>query len=307
VRQHGPARLEDILANRTRALIDVLIEREERQGAPAVTPEQQAALGARLKALVARIADREVRAHYEGELRQVLYARKRRHEREVARAGGRRSPHLAARRRDNTQLDWRVRERANERSRLGGAPRAAPGPTAWSRSNELSEQAATAMPPREALLVGALINHPCLLEACYEDIARLTLTAPALQRLLDALLALLSEGFPLDPVSVRSHLRTTGLDSVVAALDRAIARTGDKFARREADAGEAEAGWRHALALHEAQVGLPRELQVALEAWRREPSEEAWGRIVELQERLARGLAESLADSTASDPGGSSY
>jgi hypothetical protein len=59
--------------------------------------------------------------------------------------------------------------------------------------------------------------------------------------------------------------------------------------------------------LHEAQVGLPRELQVALEAWRREPSEEAWGRIVELQERLARGLAESLADSTASDPGGSSY
>jgi DNA primase len=51
VRQHGPQRLQDILANRTRALFDVLIEREEQQGPPAVTPEQQAALGARLRAL----------------------------------------------------------------------------------------------------------------------------------------------------------------------------------------------------------------------------------------------------------------
>jgi DNA primase len=91
-------------------------------------------------------------------------------------------------------------------------------------------------------------------------------------------------------MSVRSHLSTTGLDGAVAALDRALARTSDKFARREAEAAVAEAGWRHALALHEAQVGLPLELKVAVEAWGREPSEEAWGRIMELQHRLARGL-----------------
>ena len=296
VRQQGPESLQDILANRTRAFFDVLIEREERQGAAAVTPEQQAALGARLKALAARIADREVRTHYEGELRQILYARKRRHEREVVRTGGRRSPQLAAKRRDNTQLDWRVRERANERARLGGAPRAASGQSSAARSNELSELPAAGTPLREALLIGALVNHPRLLESCCEDIAKLTLTAPALHRLRDALLALLSEGIPLDPMNVRSHLSSTGLDSAVAALDRAVARTSDKFARREAEAGEAEAGWRHALALHEAQVGLPRELRVAVEAWGREPSEEAWGRIMELQHRLARGLAESSCD-----------
>jgi DNA primase len=163
------------------------------------------------------------------------------------------------------------------------------------------------MPPREALLIGALINHPQLLESRCEEIAELTLAAPALQRLRDALLELLAEGLPLDPLSVRSHLSTIGLESAVAALDRAVARTGDKFARRDADAGEAETGWRHALALHESLVGLPRELQVALEAWRREPSEAAWGRIVELQRRLARGLAESLAESHATEPGRSSY
>jgi DNA primase len=160
------------------------------------------------------------------------------------------------------------------------------------RSNELSEQPASGMPPREALLIVALINHPWLLEGCCEDIAKLTLTAPVLQRLREALLALLSEGIALDPISVRSHLSAMGLDSAVAALDRAAARAGDKFVRPETDAGEAEAGWRHALALHEAQVGLPRELQVAVEAWGKDPNEEAWGRIMELQHRLARGVAD---------------
>jgi DNA primase len=101
---------------------------------------------------------------------------------------------------------------------------------------------------------------------------------------------MLSEGVPLDTESVRSHLTGVGLESVLAALDRAIERTGDKFARQDAGTEEAEAGWRHALALHDAQVGLPLELRDAVEAWERDPSEEAWGRIVELQHRLARGL-----------------
>ena len=55
----------------------------------------------------------------------------------------------------------------------------------------------------------------------------------------------------------------------------------------EAEASEVEAGWRHALALHETQVGLPLELQAAEQAWALDPSEEAWQRIVELQDRLA--------------------
>jgi hypothetical protein len=37
-------------------------------------------------------------------------------------------------------------------------------------------------------------------------------------------------------------------------------------------------------------VGLPFELKVAVQAWEKDPSEDAWGRIMELQHRLARGL-----------------
>jgi DNA primase len=143
------------------------------------------------------------------------------------------------------------------------------------------------------LLVATLINHPWLLESGCEAVAGLTLTSEPLRRLKDALLALLSESIPLDHATVRSHLSDCGLENVAAAVERAMAQTSDKFVRPEAGASEAEAGWRHALALHEMQVGLPLELKLAERAWRQEQSEEAWERIVELQDRLARSLAEA--------------
>jgi DNA primase len=287
VRQHGPGAMRDILENRTRALFDVLMEREEQQGPPAVTPEQQAALEARLKGLVAQIGDPDVRARYSQELRQTLRAKSTRLARALAPAAGRRRPPFAGKRRDNTQLDWRVSERASERARLGGVPRAAQPQAGAPRSNGLSDQMAP-MPPREVLLAGALVNHPWLVESHCEDIAELKLTSVPLQRLKDALLALLSDGAPLDHATVRTHLSASGLDGVVAALERATAQTSDKFARPEADASEAEAGWRHAFALHELQVALPLELQLAERAWREEQSQEAWERIIELHERLGR-------------------
>src|SRR5262245_24837302 len=295
VRQHGPEAMRDILENRTRALFDVLMEREEQQGPPAVTPEQQAALEARLKRLVGRIADPDVRARYGQELRETLRAKSARLARALAPAAGRRRPPFAGKRRDNTQLDWRVRERANERARLGAVPRAAQPQAGAPRSNGLSDRLAP-MPPREVLLVAALLNHPWLIESHCEDIAELKLTSPPLQRLKDALLGLLTDGAPLDHASVRSHLSASGLDSVVAALERGMAQTSDKFARPEAGASEAEAGWRHAFALHEVQVALPLELQLAERAWRLEQSQEAWDRIMELHDRLGRGLAQAPAE-----------
>jgi DNA primase len=296
VRQHGAGAMANILETRTRALFDVLIEREEQQGPPAVTPEQAAALEARLKRLVETIVDTDVKARYSQELRQTLWAKSRKLAKALAPAQGRRQPAFASKRRDNTQVDWRVRERANERARLGGVPRAVAAQiqSAAARSNELSEQTAS-LPPREVLLVAALVNHPWLLESHCEEVAGLTLTSQPLQRLKEALLALLADGAPLDHATVRSHLTATGLDSVAAAVDRGLALTSDKFARPDAGASAVEAGWRHALALHETQVALPLELKLAERAWRLEQSEEAWERIVELQDRLARGLAEAPA------------
>ncbi|KAB2917961.1 MAG: DNA primase [Hyphomicrobiaceae bacterium] len=290
IRQHGAAAFQDILANKTLPLFDVLIEREEQRTQPALTPEQRASVEARLKALVAQIADRGVREQYEGELRETLWAKNRKLVREMARSDGRRNPRLAGKRRDNTQLDWRVSARATERARLGTQPRAAALSPALSRSNELAGRAHP-LPARETLILRTLLNHPWLLEARCEEVAELTLTSEPLGRLRDAFLQLLAQGVTLDRDVIRTQLAALGMDKVVAMTERAATHKSDRFAEPGAAETDVEAGWRDLLALHETQVGLRRELRAAEQAWASEPTEEAWSRIAEIHARLARALA----------------
>ncbi len=86
IRQKGaPAFAAEM--QRTRALFDVLWEREE-QGHDLSTPEQRAALEQRLRSMVARIGDASVRGHYERELRETLWTLNRTVVREIARGEG---------------------------------------------------------------------------------------------------------------------------------------------------------------------------------------------------------------------------
>jgi DNA primase len=287
IRQHGATAFQDILATKTAPLFDVLIEREERQGETNLTPEQRASLQARLEALVARIGDRGVRTHYERELRETLWAKHRKLVRQIAGATGRRDARIAGRRRDNTALDWRVAARATERSRLGNIPRAAMLATAPMRSNELAGRSLP-LPAREALMIRTLLNHPWLLEVHCEDVAELALSAPPLARLRDGLLELLARNISLEREEVRTQLSNAGLDKMVALADRAVTHRSDKFAEPEAEASMVEEGWRHAFALHQAQVGLKEALALAERDWQAEPTEATWRRIVEIQQRLAR-------------------
>ena len=110
-------------------------------------------------------------------------------------------------------------------------------------------------------------------------------TAPALIGLRDALLAALVEQIPLDSDSLRNHLSAIGLSHVVALVERAITHKGDKFAEPEADKEAVETGWCHAVALHERQVGLRRDLVVAEQRWLEEQSEDAFQRLCEIKAR----------------------
>ena len=55
---------------------------------------------------------------------------------------------------------------------------------------------------------------------------------------------------------------------------------------------EVEVGWRHALALHERQVGLQKSLEAAVQAYHQDGSEDALARICEIQGLLAKVEAE---------------
>jgi DNA primase len=294
IRQQGPEAFQAVL-ERTSPLFDVLIEREEQQGGqPAMTPEQRASLETRLKALVGRISDRGVRTQYETELNAVLWEKSRKATRDLAGSGGRRDPKFAGKRRNNTAPDWRIAERARIENRPRRLPRGTNPATLAVRSNELAGQSLP-LPPREALLICTLLNHPWLLESHCETVAEITLTSKPLARLREALLQILESHADLERAELRSHLTSLGFDKVVAMAERAITHKSDKFAEPEADARDVEAGWRHAVALHQDQVGLKRELEAAEQAYHAEQSEDSSARILEIQQELGRGQGREAA------------
>jgi DNA primase len=135
-----------------------------------------------------------------------------------------------------------------------------------------------------------LLNHPWLLEQHCEQAAQIPLTSKPLARLRDALLNLLNQGTPLDPVRIRAQLSAIGLDSVVATAERAITHKGDKFVERGTDAAQVEGGWLHALSLQKSQTELRRDLQALERAYSADPTEAAFGQIVEIQHQLSETL-----------------
>jgi DNA primase len=282
VRQKGPEAFNAELA-RTRALFDVLWERES-QGQDLSTPEQRAGFEGRLKALVAKIADATVRQHYETELRETLWAMNRTVVREIARGQAPKQGSFNGPRRNNSAADWRLRERARlgtKAARPGAPPRYA-GP-----SPELAARAELA-PPREALLVKTLLNHPWLIEEQAEEIAALNLASQPLARLRDAMLGTQAMENNLDSAGLRSQLSVAGLGKVVDLVERSVTHRSDRFAEPDAPRAEVEDGWRHTLALHERQVGLQKSLEAAVQAYHRDGSEDALARICEIQGLLAR-------------------
>ena len=277
VRAQGPAAFEAILA-RTKALFDVMWEREL-ASQPMSTPEQRAAMEQKLKALTGKIADGTVRAHYEQEARQTLWSLNRAVVRELAGGGpqrGRADGRIGGRQ-NNVQTDWRVRERARlpQKGRPATATAAVSGSALAGRMSQL--------PAREALILTALINHPWLIEEHAERLAAMEFTAPAAIELRDAVLTALVEQIPLDSKGIRNHLSDVGLSHVVALVERAITHRGDKFADPEAGQEAVETGWCHAVALHEKQVGLRRDLVVAEQRWLDEQSEDAFERLCEIK------------------------
>lgn len=280
IRQKGAGAFEAEMG-KTRALFDVLWQREE-EGHDLSTPDSRAALEQRLNAMVARIGDGAVRSHYERELRETLWALNRTVTREIVRGEGRRRAGPMGARRNNVTPDWRLRERA----RLGQLRPAPVARGTYTASPELAQRTEL-VPAREALLIKTVLNHTWLIEEHAEEIAALTLTSAPVARLRDAVLSAHALQNTLDSTALRSQLSVSGLGKVIDLVERSVTHRSDRFAEPDAPRAEVEAGWRHALALHERQVGLQKSLEAAVQAYHQDGSEDALARICEIQGLLA--------------------
>ncbi|MCB1549839.1 MAG: DNA primase [Hyphomicrobiaceae bacterium] len=293
VRQHGAAAFQGVL-DRALPLIDVLFRKES--DASTATPEARAASDERILSMVQTIADRTVRDHYLAEVRQTLRTRNFQIVKSLATSDGRRAFKDAASRPNNTEIDWRVRQRQQN-----PAPRRSPGvrpaaPPAGA-SNSLRAQTSACditFPPREALLMVTLMRHPWLIDEFMEEIAALPLASAALGRLRDELLRLHAYQSPLDTEMVSHQIGKLGLDGVSQLASKALSHRSDRFADPEASRDEVIRGWRHVFALQERETGLRRELLAAQQSWDEDQSEESYARIRELS-RLLNESASALA------------
>lgn len=296
VRQQGPSALEAVLG-RARPLVDVLFEREwaDRDWS---TPERRAGLEKSLKAMIGRITDESVRAHYRQALGERLASAWGRPPAGDSAAGSPASARGGAR-------GWGAGARAGgapgPRGAFGGRrgfPRGGFPPglgdgtervnatSSLRKSALVASDGGVAPPRREALLLKAVINHPWLIEEEAETLAGLPFTSTALSRLRDAMLSALANDNLLDTESLRTHLNKSGAGGGLALVERAVSHKCDRFAEPEAGRTEVEDGWRHALALHERHVGLQRSLEAAEQAWHEDGSEASFARICDLKRQL---------------------
>src|SRR5207244_1102093 len=100
----------------------------------------------------------------------------------------------------------------------------------------------------------------------------------------------------LDRETLRSHLSKSAIGKALGLVERAVSHKCDRFAEPEAARTEVEDGWRHALAMHERQLGLKRALEAAEQAWHEDRSEEAYARICELQGQLDHIIGADTSD-----------
>ncbi len=312
IRQSGPEALEFTL-KRARPLAEVLFEREWAQG-QWTTPERRARLEQQITLATARIENGTVRTHYERDMRTRLFeawkrfgatpSRQNRFTSQLGtaplRTGGRTRQSAGSHPTASTGRSGPLPPARDHKTPGGPAIHASASPSL--RQSAMVAGEAAAAPYREALLLRTLLNHPWLIEAEAEEIARIELSSASLSRLRDALLSTLTDHYLLDRAHLRSQLTRLGVDAVVDLVERTITHRCDKFAEPDADADEVENGWRHALALHDRQSGLRRALDAAMRDFDADGSEQALARINEITSLLARSDDEHAAGaSTAVD------
>lgn len=295
VRQQGAGAMEQVLG-RLKPLSAVMFERAWASGDWS-TPERRAGLDQQLRTLTQQIADPGVRGHYEQDIRRRLaeawgmpQGQQRSQTAFVARhpqANRNSSRNHVTPRADNP---WRE-PGAGKGGRGGTYDRRGPGFPPPRASASLLQSGLVASERgrptnREAILLRAILNHPWLIDDYAEAIAELPLVSQPMGRLRDEILSLHAGDNSLDSAELTTQLKKAGLTQVLDLVERAITHKCDRFVEADAPNAEVDAGWRHALALHEQQVGLKRALEAAEKSWHEHGSEEALARICDIQRQL---------------------
>jgi DNA primase len=267
IRASGAEAMQDVLSG-ARPLVEMLWLREI-ENARLDTPEQRAALEKRIGELLGEIKDETVRRYYREDFRTRL---SRLFSPEVQRPlGPRRESRDFRPRQPGRQIQPRV---AVTRSRnLANSP--------------ILRGHHAAVPPREVLIVLAVLNHPWLLSDHAEEFAELELVHGDAVGLRKAILEAAARADVSEARVLGQMLEEAGAGPVRTRMERAISHGADWEIRPESASGDVLAWWHQIVSLHRRKRTLSRELREAERAFGAEPTEANQARLMDLQERLA--------------------
>ncbi|AMN40391.1 DNA primase [Rhodoplanes sp. Z2-YC6860] len=285
-RSGGKEAIADVLDG-ARPLAAMLWAREV-EASSLDTPERRAALEAKIKTLVQGIADESVRKYYgqdfEGRLRNLMQPNANRDG-----AGPRRSGNVwPGRFGDNARggsQGWQRNRGPGGRLPPGREPLAQP--SAKLSSSSIVRGHRTALPPREALILMAVINHPWLLEQNAEKLSALEFLNADADQLRRVILDAATGEEQLESEAIRAAVVGRGLSGVLARVEGAITHPSDWPARTGASPEDVGPWWTHVVALHHKQRTLNRELQDARRALGEELTDANLARLRDVQGELS--------------------
>jgi DNA primase len=264
--------------DRARPLVEILWRREI-EAASLDTPERRAALEARIGELVRGIADEAVRKYY----RQDFFDRLRNltvSGSGQAQGGPARTPFSRPGRQErDSRPPW-------QRGR-GSVQEAMAQPSARLASSPIVRGHRSALPPREALMLIAVINHPWLLEQFAEDFAALEFLNPETGRLRQAILDVVTGAPNSDSVQLRAKIAGKGLATVLARVEAAITHGSDWPVNPGVSPDDVGQWWTQIVALHRKQHTLNKELKDAERALGLEPTDTNLAWLCDVQSRLS--------------------
>jgi DNA primase len=271
-------------------LADMLWARET-EAAAYDTPERRAALELRVQEVVRAITDDAVRKYYvqdfSGRLQQLLMPLS---DQQRKQPRGRFGESRSGGWRDFTRGQggaWTAARPGPWRDRRLSAREALAAPSPRLSASPIVRGFRSALPPREALILIGIVNHPWLLERHAEEFAELDFLNPHAQALRRAVLEAGTEGGASDGETLRAAIAARGLAPVLARVEAAITHASDWPARADAAAEDVVQWWAHVLTLHRKQRTLNRELKDAERALGEEPSDANLAWLRDVQGRLS--------------------
>ncbi|RDJ11542.1 DNA primase [Rhizobium grahamii] len=260
VRDEGRAPFDKVMSQ-AKPLAEMIWSREINTG-QFETPEGKAELEARLKQLVAVIADENVRRHYQQDMRDRLNS-----------FFQPQSKNRGNERRSFDRGSGQSRGRGNEGPR---GPRLSGGGISdrLARSGLVKgHQETPAL--RESVLALTVINHPALMQDEYDEIASIDYDNRELQRLWSVMLgaAAAVAGPHLTREYLLERMEEQGFGALLQGLEQQIRNARLWIATSEAAMEDAREGYRQALAFHKRakalrfqKIELEREIAAATEA-----------------------------------------